>query len=80
MFGSVLRQDFHSESDIDVLVTFASKARITGLDLVDMEEELRTIFDRNVDVVSKRGVENSRNATLRQEILATAEVIYAQAA
>src|SRR4030042_1705494 len=53
-FGSVLRRDFRPDSDIDVLVTFDESARHTLFDLVHMEEELKEIFGREVDVVSRR--------------------------
>lgn len=79
LFGSVLRKDFTSKSDIDVLVTFAPDARWTLLDHVDMQDELKTIFGRNVDLVSKRGIERSRNHIRRKEILESAEVVYAAA-
>jgi len=77
LFGSVLREDFSDNSDIDVLVTFFDDARHTLFDLVDMEDELRTIFGRRVDLVSRRGIESSRNAVRRNAILKSAEEIYA---
>ncbi len=79
LFGSALREDFGPESDIDVLVTFASDARWSLLDHVDMQDELKIIFGRNVDLISKRGIERSRNPIRRKEILESAEVIYAAA-
>ncbi len=77
LFGSVLRDDFRSDSDIDVLVTFAPAAHPTLFDLVRMENELKEIFQRDVDLVSRRGIEQSRNYLRRSEILASAQVIYA---
>jgi hypothetical protein len=77
LFGSVLRQDFHSESDIDVLVTFHEDARPTLFDLVRMERELSQMLGRKVDVVSRRGIEFSRNRIRKETILNSAEVIYA---
>lgn len=79
LFGSVLRADFRPESDIDVLVTFAPDARWTLLDHVDMQDELKALFRRNVDLISRRGIERSRNSIRRKEILESAEVIYAAA-
>ena len=76
-FGSVLREDFGEQSDIDILVTFAPDAMPSLFDMVTMEDELQRIFGRSVDLVSRRGVENSRNAIRRQTILASAEVVYA---
>lgn len=79
LFGSVLRKDFGSESDIDVLALFASDARWSLLDHVDMQDELQIIFKRKADLVSRHGIEQSRNHIRRKEILETAEVIYAAA-
>ena len=76
LFGSVLRDDFGPESDIDVLVSLDRAARHTLLDMHRMEEELRTIFGRNVDLVSRRGVETSHNPVRRNSILQSAQVIY----
>ncbi|MGB6065422.1 MAG: nucleotidyltransferase family protein [Desulfomonilaceae bacterium] len=77
LFGSALRDDFGSDSDIDILVTFAPEARRTLFDMVDMKDELEAIFGRKVDVVSRRGVESSRNPLRRKAVLDSAEVIYA---
>ena len=80
LFGSVLRDDFQPESsDIDVLVSFAQDAHWTLFDLVDIEEDLQTIFQRKVDLVSRRGIERSQNPLRRQAILNSAQVIYAAA-
>ncbi|MDE0150478.1 MAG: nucleotidyltransferase domain-containing protein [Rhodospirillaceae bacterium] len=76
LFGSVLRDDFKSDSDIDVLARFDEAARHTLFDMDRMEEELRDIFGRNVDLVSWRGVESSRNYIRRKAILDAAETIY----
>lgn len=77
LFGSVLRDDFRSDSDIDVLVTFSPEAHHTLFDLVHMENELKKIFQRNVDLVSRRGIERSLNYLRRNEILSSAQTIYA---
>ena len=76
LFGSALREDFRSDSDIDVLVSFTPDAHITLFDMVKMQEELKTIFGRKVDLISKRGLENSRNYLRRKQILDTAQVIH----
>ena len=77
LFGSVLRDDFNLDSDIDVLVTFSEAARHTLFDLVHMEYELKQILGREVDIVSRRGIEASRNRIRRDTILRSAEAIYA---
>ena len=76
-FGSVLRDDFRPDSDIDILVTFEEDARHTLFDLVHMQDELKQIFGRDVDLVSRRGIESSRNHIRRDAILNSAEAIYA---
>lgn len=77
LFGSVLREDFTPGSDIDVLVCFDESAHCSLFDLVRMENELKEIFGRDVDVVSRRGIEASRNTLRREAILNSAKVIYA---
>ena len=77
LFGSVLREEFRPDSDIDVLVTFSEDANNSLFDLVHMEEELEQIFGREVDLVSRRGIESSRNYLRKKAILGTAEAIYA---
>lgn len=76
VFGSALRPDFRSDSDVDVLVTFAPQTHVTLFDMVYMQDELKAIFGRNVDLVSRRGVEASRNYLRRKNILESAEVIH----
>ncbi len=74
LFGSVLRDDFNNESDIDVLVTFADDARWSLLDFVSVRQELQDLLGRRVDLVEKPAI---RNPFRRYEILRTYEVIYA---
>ncbi len=76
IFGSALSADFRPDSDVDVLVTFAPQAHVTLFDMVHMQEELKAIFGREVDLVSRRGVENSRNYIRRKNILDSAQVIH----
>ncbi len=73
----MLRGDFRPDSDIDVLVTFSEDAKHTLFDLVHMENELKEIFGRKVDIVSRRGIESSRNYIRKNDILSSAEVVYA---
>jgi predicted nucleotidyltransferase len=74
LFGSVLRDDFRPDSDVDVLVTFAPDAQVSLFDLVEMQDELKTIFKRDVDLVEKDALENPFR---KREILGTAQVVYA---
>ena len=79
LFGSVLRSDFGPDSDIDILVTFAPDASWTLLDHVEMQEESEVLLGRRVDLVSRRGIERSRNLLRRDAILSSSEVFYAAA-
>lgn len=76
-FGSILRDDFHSDSDIDVLIEFIPNSPWGLLDLAKMEQELCQILNRPVDLVNKKAVEKSHNWIRRQNILESAEVYYA---
>jgi len=77
LFGSVLREDFSPNSDVDVLASFAEGARWSLFDLVDMQNELQDILGREVDLVPRKSIENSENHIRRRSILGAAEVIYA---
>ena len=73
-FGSVLREDFGPESDVDVLISFEPEIPWNLYDWMDMIEELQEILGREVDVVEKSGL---RNPFRRQAILTNRRVIYA---
>jgi predicted nucleotidyltransferase len=75
-FGSVLRDDFGPDSDVDVLVSFAPDAHWSLFDMVHMQEEIEEILGRQVDLVSRRAIEASRNYIRRKAILSSAEVVY----
>ena len=77
LFGSVLRDDFAPESDIDVLVRLDPKAQRTLLDMVRMQDELSRILGHRVDLVERTAVEASRNYIRREAILRSAETVYA---
>jgi len=76
LFGSVLRDDFRSHSDVDVLVTFSPDTGHTLFDLVDAQEELKAILGREVDLVERKAVEQSENYIRRKHILSSVEPIY----
>ena len=77
LFGSVLRDDFRPDSDIDVMVQFHPEAHPTFSSLDQMEAELKNIFHREIDLITRHGIETSRNYLRRKEILSSAQVIYA---
>lgn len=75
LFGSVLRDDFRPDSDIDVLVTFGPDAEWSLIDHVIMQDELGAIFQRGVDLVTRSGLERSENLYRRREIMESAQVV-----
>ena len=77
LFGSVLRDDFRPESDIDVMVKFAPDVR-WGWTIVDIAEELETIFKRKVDFIFKESIEKSQNWIRQENILGSAKLVYAK--
>ena len=77
LFGSVLRDDFGPDSDVDVLVRFEPDARHTLLDLAEMENELTRALGRKADLVARDAVEGSPNYIRRRAILRSAQTIYA---
>ena len=78
LFGSVLRDDFGQNSDLDIMVTFADDANWGLLDHVRMETEFEGLFGRDVNLITKRAVEQSRNWLRRQEILGSYQVLHAE--
>ena len=72
LFGSVLRDDFSTESDIDMLVDYEPDAPITLLDMAQQELELTDIIGRKVDLRTR----NELSPFFRDEVLAEAVVIY----
>jgi uncharacterized protein len=77
LFGSVLRDDFRPDSDVDVLVSFPSSEATPSLfDHVDMQDELVSIFGRPVDLLTRAGVEDSRTPVRKRAILESARVVH----
>ena len=75
LFGSILRDDYSPESDVDVLVEFHPTASPSLFDLVQMKLDLERVFHRPVDLVEKTSLSNPYR---KREILETARVIYAR--
>lgn len=75
LFGSIVRDDFRLDSDIDVLITFLPN-HSWGLEIVTMREELADLCKRSIDLLTRQSIEQSHNALRRQEILESAEIIY----
>jgi len=76
LFGSVLREDFRPDSDVDFLVTFEEDAHWSLFDKIDMQDELKEILGREVDLVERLAVERSENYIRRRHILQSLEPLY----
>jgi Predicted nucleotidyltransferases len=78
VFGSILRDDYRPDSDIDFVVTYQPGVRPHFREVLDMEEELATLVGRQVDVVERPQLDAAdANPIRRREILKTMEPIYA---
>ncbi len=73
LFGSVLRDNFRPDSDIDVLVVFEPSAQVTFLTLGRMKRELSELFQRPVDLVLQEGLKPA----IREAVLSSAQEVYA---
>jgi len=73
LFGSILREDFTNESDVDILISFKKNSNYSLFDIMDLREKLELYFKKNVDLIEKDGI---RNPYRRKEILSTARRIY----
>ena len=74
VFGSALREDFTSSSDLDLLIVFNNSKNKSLFDIIDLKNELEELVGRSVDIVEKEALKNPYR---REEILKTAKVIYA---
>ena len=72
LFGSVLRDDFTPESDVDVLIDFLPQTRVTFFDLSHLKDELEEMFHREVDLVTKR----SLHPVIASDVLASRQMLY----
>ena len=76
LFGSILRDDFGPDSDVDVLVTFDPDATPSMFEFLDAKRELATLFGRDVDLIERPSLEKHHNPWLRYEILSEAKTVY----
>ena len=73
-FGSVLHDDFKSESDVDVLIEFQPGVRV-GLAFIRMQDELSAILDHKADL----NTPGSLSKYFRDEVLRESEALYVAA-
>lgn len=76
LFGSVLREDFAPDSDVDVLVEFETGREPGLMELVKMENELSELLGRKADMVERKAVEKSENYIRRRHVLQSLEAVY----
>ena len=78
VFGSILRDDFRADSDVDFLVSFEHDAEWDLSDHVEMQEELARLVGRPVDLLSRYAVESDPNWLFRKAVLSRTELVYAR--
>ena len=78
IFGSALGNEFGPHSDVDFLVTFENDDSGPWMcKLTELEDELSELLKRDVDVVHRCGIEQSKNWIRREAILSSVRVVYA---
>ena len=75
LFGSVIRDNFGPESDVDVMVRFADGAPWSLSNWLEMQRELEALFHRHVDLVERNAIENSDNRFRKRDILSSAVIV-----
>jgi len=66
LFGSIVRDDYTDESDIDIIVTFS---KLVGIEFIDLADELESVLKRKVDLVSKKGVQEKYLRVIEPQIV-----------
>lgn len=78
LFGSVLRDDFGPDSDVDVMVEFEQGCEPDLMEIVALENELAEALGHKVDLVERQSVERSENYIRRRHILQSVEAVYVE--
>lgn len=78
VFGSVLRDDFRPDSDVDFIAKYLPEANWSLLDRVHMKHELGDMLDRDVDLLNRRALEHGRQTSRAAAILAKAQLLQAR--
>ncbi len=66
LFGSIVRDDFNSNSDIDIIVDFSKPI---GIEFIDLAEFIERKLKKSIDLVSKNGVKQKYFRTFESEII-----------
>lgn len=78
LFGSSLRDDVRAESDVDLLATVRPGVKCGLFEWIEIREGFEKIFNRPVDLVSRRAIERSNNPYRRNAILGHTEPLYVE--
>lgn len=78
LFGSFLTEKFNSQSDIDILIDFKPNHNYGFFELSDMKNELQELYGRDVDLITRSGIEKSKNSIRKNLILNNLKQIYAE--
>jgi predicted nucleotidyltransferase len=78
IFGSYLTDKFNSKSDIDILISFNENSHYGLFELSEMKSELEKIFERKVDLVTRKSIEKSKNYFRSKSILSNLKSVYAE--
>ncbi|MFA5239951.1 MAG: nucleotidyltransferase family protein [Phycisphaerae bacterium] len=76
LFGSVVRDDFGPDSDVDILIEFEQGQEPDLFRLIELQDDLTKMLGHKVDLVERRAVERSENYIRRRHILESVEPIY----
>ncbi len=76
LFGSILRDDFSPESDVDLLVSFAPEFRRGLVETLEIQSQIQNLLGREVDLIVRKALESSENIPRRDRILNSAQVVY----
>ncbi len=77
VFGSVLRDDFRRDSDVDFVASYVPDAHWSLLDRVRMKHELEDMLGRDVDLLNRRALEHGRHNARSAAILTQTQLLYA---
>jgi len=66
LFGSITRDDFSTDSDVDIVVDFD---RSIGVEFIDLANELEAILHRKVDLISKKGIKPKYLKEIQKDLI-----------
>ena len=78
LFGSYITDKYTDKSDIDVLIDFDNSAKYGFFEMTEMKEELELIYGREIDLLTRNGIEKSKNLIRKESILNILKKIYAE--